>query len=190
NDYEQTANISKVTHLKRLDGRPTGLWCFGYTCANRKSGCWYEPHLPFRQTPEEKLPVIRQTLSDAARFATRMLSLLRSALKEAWYGENATVRGDFSFIDIDFWQQTQPRFLALVEAVKADETGDNRALLSAWNSDIWRFTRHYFDDRALTNPQERTEFSDIMKARKKFFTQTKVKPGGKGARAKKTQEAN
>lgn len=190
NNYEQPASIIKIRQQKRLEGPQTGLWCFGYDFDNMKARCWYEHHLPFLQTPEEKLPFIRQTLSDAARFATRMLSLLRSALKEAWYGENATVRGDFSFIDIDFWQQTQPRFLALVEAVKADETGDNRALLSAWNSDIWRFTRHYFDDRALTNPQERTEFSDIMKARKKFFTQTKIKPGGKGARAKKTQEAN
>ncbi len=93
------------------------------------------------------------------------------------------MRGDFSFIDVDFWQQTQSRFLELVEAVKADTSGDNRALLSAWNSDIWRYTRRYFDDHALTNPQERTEFADIMKARKKFFTQTKTKPAAKGARA-------
>ncbi|EJC1154074.1 type I-E CRISPR-associated protein Cse1/CasA [Cronobacter sakazakii] len=190
NNREQPARIVKIRQQKPLPGAETGLWCFGYDFDNMKARCWYEHHLPFLQLPESQQPFIRQTLSDAARVATLMLSKLRSALKEAWFGEGATVRGDFSFIDTDFWQQTQPRFLELVEAVKADTSGDNRALLSAWNSDIWRYTRRYFDDHALTNPQERTEFADIMKARKKFFTQAKAKPAAKGARAKKPQEAN
>ena len=190
NNNEQPASVVRIRQQKRLPGVESGLWCFGYDFDNMKARCWYEHHLPFLQIPKEKQPFIRQTLGDAARFATLRLSKLRSALKEAWYGEGATVRGDFSFIDIDFWQQTQPLFLALVEAVKADDTGDNRTLLSGWNRDIWRYTRYYFDDHALTNPQERTEFSKIMKARKKFFTQAKPTPAGKGARVKKTQEAN
>ncbi|MBN0481326.1 type I-E CRISPR-associated protein Cse1/CasA, partial [Pseudomonas aeruginosa] len=86
-----------------------GLWGFGADFDNMKIRCWYEHHFPLL-TDESTIPDLRK----AAQTAARLLSLLRSALKEAWFDDPKGARGDFSFIDIDFWNQTQPLFLNLI----------------------------------------------------------------------------
>jgi CRISPR system Cascade subunit CasA len=64
-----------------------GLWGFGADFDNMKIRCWYEHHFPLLLNGE-----INPHLRKAAQTAARNLSLLRSALKEAWFSD---ARGDF-----------------------------------------------------------------------------------------------
>ncbi len=157
----------------------TGMWGFGFDFDNMKARCWYEHHLPLLLTPEIK-PYLRQ----AANTASRILSLLRSALKEAWFSE---ARGDYSFIDIDFWHQTQGRFLELIRHF--EDGRDSDETLSEWNRWLWRFARDYFDNHVFTNPQESSDLEQIMLARKKYFTSSADKQRAKAVRAKKQEAA-
>ncbi|MGD3028822.1 type I-E CRISPR-associated protein Cse1/CasA, partial [Escherichia coli] len=104
----------------------------------------------------------------AAQTASRILSLLRSALKEAWFSDPKGARGDFSFVDIDFWNKTQHRFLRFVRQIEEGQDADE--LLSKWNKEIWLFARQDFDERVFTNPYEPVNLERIMTARKKYFT--------------------
>jgi len=147
-----------------------------------KARCWYEHHLPLILT-ENIIPELRQ----AAQTASRNLSLLRSALKEAWFSDAKGARGDFSFIDIDFWHLTQGRFLELIRDLENGQNADER--LKRWQMNIWLFTRSYFDDHVFTNPYEGIDLKRIMLARKKYFTKSAEKQSAKAAKAKKQEAA-
>ncbi|MCL7653656.1 type I-E CRISPR-associated protein Cse1/CasA, partial [Klebsiella pneumoniae] len=114
-----------------LKDTTVGLWGFGYDFDNMKARCWYEHPFPLLLT-DSIVPDLRL----AAQTASRNLSLLRSALKEAWFADAKGARGDFSFIDIDFWHLTQRHFLALVHDLESGESAEER--LSQWQTNIWK----------------------------------------------------
>lgn len=147
-----------------------------------KIRCWYEHHFPLLMT-ENLIPDLRKAVQTAAR----LLSLLRSALKEAWFANAKDARGDFSFIDIDFWNLTQGDFLNLIRDL--ENGGEPDELLTKWRRELWLFTRRYFDDRVFTNPYESNDLKRIMTARKKYFTTSAEKQSAKAARAKKQEAA-
>lgn len=181
NNTEYPAKVVEIFKTHNLKGVKTGLWGFGLDFDNMKARCWYEHHFPLLLTPG-MVPELRK----AAVTASRNLSLLRSALKEAWFADAKGARGDFSFIDIDFWNQTQGRFLELIRNIEREQ--DAESLLSKWQTQIWLFTRRYFDDHTFSNPYENYDLRRVMKARKKYFTTSAEKQNAKAAREKK-QEA-
>ena len=179
---EYPALVVKATGARILKDIKVGLWAFGYDLEKMKARCWYEHHFPLLLT-ENIIPDLRQ----AALTASRNLSLLRSALKEAWFADAKGARGDFSFIDIDFWHLTQGRFLELVHDLENGQNADER--LKCWQTNIWLFTRRYFDDHVFTNPYGSTDLKRIMLARKKYFTKSAEKQSAKAAKAKKQEAA-
>ncbi|TLV21296.1 type I-E CRISPR-associated protein Cse1/CasA [Klebsiella indica] len=166
NNREYPAQVVKTFATHNLKDIRVGLWGFGYDFDNMKARCWYEHHFPLLLT-ENIIPDLRQ----AAQTASRHLGLLRSALKEAWFSDAKGARGDFSFIDIDFWHLTQASFLELVRDIESGQSTEKR--LSQWQNDIWLFTRRYFDDHVFTNPYEGGDLKRVMLARKKYFTKAK-----------------
>lgn len=179
---EYPAQVVKVFNARRLKDVKAGLWGFGADFDNMKIRCWYEHHFPLLMT-ENLIPDLRKAVQTAAR----LLSLLRSALKEAWFANAKDARGDFSFIDIDFWNLTQGDFLNLIRDL--ENGGEPDELLTKWRRELWLFTRRYFDDRVFTNPYESNDLKRIMTARKKYFTTSAEKQSAKAARAKKQEAA-
>ncbi|WP_159317467.1 type I-E CRISPR-associated protein Cse1/CasA [Salmonella enterica] len=177
-----SAQVVKVFNARSLADVKAGSWGFGADFDNMKIRCWYEHHFPLLMT-EGLIPDLRK----ATQTATRLLSLLRSALKEAWFANAKDARGDFSFIDIDFWNLTQGRFLNLIHDLENGHKPDER--LNKWQRELWLFTRRYFDDRVFTNPYESSDLKRIMTARKKYFTSSAEKQSAKAAKAKKQEAA-
>lgn len=181
-NYESPAQVVKVFNARSLTDVKAGIWGFGADFDNMKIRCWYEHHFPLLMT-EGLIPDLRKAVQTAAR----LLSLLRSALKEAWFADAKGARGDFSFIDIDFWNLTQGRFLNLIHDLENGHKPDER--LNKWQRELWLFTRHYFDDHVFTNPYESSDLERIMTARKKYFTTSAEKQSAKAAKAKKQEAA-
>lgn len=182
NNTEYPAQVVNLFNASNLKGVKVGLWGFGYDFDNMKARCWYEHHFPLLKT-ENMMPDLRQ----AAQTASRLLSLLRSALKEAWFDDAKGARGDFSFVDIDFWNLTQERFLDLVRELESGQNPD--ASLIKWQRSLWLFTRRYFDDHVFSNPYESSDLKRSMMARKKYFTTSAEKQSAKAAKAKKQEAA-
>lgn len=123
----------------------------------------------------------------AAQAASHFLSLLHRALKEAWFSEKKTTKLDFGFVDIDFWNKTQHRFLRLVRQIEEGQDPDE--LLGKWQKEMWLFARQDFDDRVFTNPYEPVDLERVMTARKKYFTTSAEKQNANAAREKKQEAA-
>ncbi|MDW2741849.1 type I-E CRISPR-associated protein Cse1/CasA [Atlantibacter subterraneus] len=164
----------------------SGLWGFGYDFDNMKARCWYEHHFPVMHIDKAQRNALLPHLQEAAKFASQTISQLRSALKEAWFSNPKNARGDFSFIDIDFWHRTQPAFFELVSSL--EQGGEGEQLITFWRGYLWQFAREEFDKRVFTNPYEPVDMKRIMTARKKYFTRVKDKPASRSRRSKQ-QEA-
>lgn len=157
---EFPAQVVSLFSLYRPAHTVTGMWGFGFDFDNMKARCWYEHHLPLLLNAEIK-PHLRQ----AAQTASRILSQLRNALKEAWFSD---ARGDFSFIDSDFWNQTQGKFLTFISEI--ENGADHDSMQREWHTMLWRYARDDFDRRVFTHPQESVDLKRCMSARKKYFT--------------------
>ncbi|EAA3269870.1 type I-E CRISPR-associated protein Cse1/CasA, partial [Shigella flexneri] len=184
NNTELPAQVVKLLNASNLKQTRVGLWGFGFDFEDMKVRCWYEHHFPLLLNKKEDLiPKLRL----AAQAASHILSLLHRALKEAWFSEKKTTKLDFGFVDIDFWNKTQHRFLRLVR--KIEEGQDPDELLSKWQKEMWLFARQDFDDRVFTNPYEPVDLERVMTARKKYFTTSAEKQNANAAREKKQEAA-
>lgn len=116
-EYPAAVVTAYRAHKLREVGIRVGLWSFGYDFDNMKARCWYEHHTPLLMLNNEQWALIKDALQSAVITATRQLGFLKSALKEAWFDNPKEARGDFSFIDVDFWHQTEPHFTALLDSI-------------------------------------------------------------------------
>lgn len=146
--------------------RQTRLWCFGFDMDNAKSRCWYEHHLPVSSLTQEG--ELKDLLQLAVELAQNALSLLKLALKEAWFASPKEAKGDFSAIDIAFWQQTEAEFRTLWQQLSlypSSAMPQAREALRHWLTAIRDYLFTAFDARAFTNPDETADLCRVLAAR-------------------------
>ncbi|AWH87653.1 type I-E CRISPR-associated protein Cse1/CasA [Limnobaculum parvum] len=170
-NHIRTAEVVRV-HGDRDDvDIKTGLWCFGYDMDNAKARCWYEHRLPISFIPFSTLRLMESVSRQSIELATSSLPLLRQALKEAWFENPKEAKGDFSLIDIAFWQQTERDFRHLWFALMKHPdpvASESRSALRRWISDIEHYLFSAFDRQAFTNPEEVNDLHRILTARKRL----------------------
>lgn len=146
----------------------THLWCFGYDMDNAKARCWYEHRLALSTLPQAHQDELKNLLQQAVELATGSLPLLRFALKEAWFETPKEAKGDFSFIDIAFWQQTEADFSTLWKCLNQYPSAtfpEAREALYQWQISLRDYLFRAFDERAFTNPDEVADLARILRAR-------------------------
>lgn len=187
---EYPAFVVKQYHAHPITSvqKAIGLWGFGYDFDNMKARCWYEHRFPLLQLDAAQRERHIECLQQAAKSASRTLNLLRGALKEAWSNDAKNSRGDYSFIDVDFWQLTRPLFDDFRRELA--EQVENDALIPCWQAQLWRFARNYFDQHVFTNPYDQVDYAQIMQARKKYFTASAEKQRARTKKSSVKQEAN
>ncbi|HHT4843877.1 TPA: type I-E CRISPR-associated protein Cse1/CasA [Klebsiella aerogenes] len=129
------------------------LWCFAWDMDNAKARCWYQHRIPLISFPYEEqfLDVLNKVLV----LASEALSQLRNALKSAKFDSPKEAKMDFSMVDIAFWQETEPAFRTLQEALVVDPLRRNPLTGSAvrqWERELMLYLFHVFDRDALTDP--------------------------------------
>lgn len=152
------------------EDRPPRLWAFGYDMDNMKARCWYEatmPIFPFDQEKREDILEAVQVLLDAAG---EVLGNLRSCLKEAWFSRPKDAKGDFSFVDRDFWRKTEADFYrVLEETIQSEAAIDaNQALRKKWRESLYRQAVAIFEHWAMSEENEDGDMERIVQAREKL----------------------
>ncbi|KHT31847.1 type I-E CRISPR-associated protein Cse1/CasA [Pectobacterium carotovorum] len=172
-----------VHHNTRRDElrRDSGLWCFGYDMDNMKARCWYEHHVPqlfasarFRDDPLA-LREYKDHLQLAVELARDSATLLRQMIKEAWFSRPKDAKGDFSAIDVAFWQETQPNFMRLHQSLAQGDTP--ATALKTWQKALYRYLLENYDARVFSNPDEHRDLVKAAGTREKlsaFFYKQKA----------------
>lgn len=90
------------------------LWVFGYDMDNMKARGWYSLHMPLFLIAPEKQEALLQEVKQLQQIASESLWQCRTQIKSAWFEKPGDAKGDTSFIDLAFWQRTEPVFFRAV----------------------------------------------------------------------------
>lgn len=112
------------------------LWAFGYDMDNMKARCWYSETMPLFAVQPEMQEDVLIVVKELRELAENCLWQCRSQVKSAWFEKPGDVKGDFSFIDLAFWQRTESQFFKTVQHV-IENSIDGDPDLAPLQADEW-----------------------------------------------------
>lgn len=153
----------------------TRLWAFGYDMDNMKPRCWYEGQFPiFAIEPDERQAIFTGLATTLVEAANEVRGHLVKCLKEAWSERPSDLKGDFSFIDSAFWNNTETPFYGLLEPLSECplETESGRAdiqdTLQEWHKTLCHHALKLFELWAESGHWEFEDPKRIAKAHNKL----------------------
>lgn len=101
------------------------LWVFGYDMKNMKARCWYSVEMPLFNVPSGLQDRLLTEIKRLQELASQVLWQTRTQIKTAWFSKPGDAEGDFSYIDLSFWQKTESAFFSAVASLVNESTADN-----------------------------------------------------------------
>ncbi len=146
------------------------LWVFGYDMDNMKARGWYSETMPLYQVPSAKQQHILDQIKELQSIANDALWHCRSQIKAAWFDKPGDAKGDFSFIDTAFWQQTQPDFFIAVQQLMSSESQFLSSMdAKHWISTLRNVALSLFDEYALSGLGSERSMAKRIAARKSLL---------------------
>jgi len=148
------------------------LWVFGYDMDNMKARGWHSVSMPlFSLPPEQQEDLLRQ-VKGLQKMAAETLWQCRTQIKSAWFDKPGDAKGDFSFIDLSFWQRTEPAFFKVVQQliknVAADEPYLSPQQAELWLKALRNTALDLFDEYALSELGSARSMAKRIKARQQL----------------------
>ncbi len=147
-DHIPARTVQQFRKRLRRDGM---LWAFGYDMKSNKARCWYDARMPILMLPEELEIGFRDIVAKLVLAADKVADDLRSQIKAALFGDGS-VRGDLSFVQADFWSETETAFYShlrkLREALPSDPLA--QTLLESWLKTLRQAAFKVFDRHSQT----------------------------------------
>lgn len=142
-------------HKKALSKIRPRLWVFGYDFINNMNARgWYSTTLPLFQFDPQDQDILLGEVKRLQKLSDDALRDLRTKVKVAWFKRPKDVKGDMSFIDMEFWQRTEPLFFtAISQLMAAVENGDETLPTEAahnWLKKLQMTVMDLFDEYALS----------------------------------------
>jgi CRISPR system Cascade subunit CasA len=146
------------------------LWVFGYDMDKMKARCWYSVAMPLfavESVVQEEVLIIVKELQELAE---NCLWQCRTQLKSAWFEMPDEAKGDFSFIDLAFWQRTEAQFFKTVQSVIENSIDGDPELTPGqaedWLKALRSVVTDIFDEFALTELGSERSTAKRIKARR------------------------
>ncbi|WP_420554130.1 type I-E CRISPR-associated protein Cse1/CasA [Neptuniibacter marinus] len=145
------------------------LWAFGYDMDNMKARGWYSTSLPLFSIEPEAQEDILYAVKALHKLSADALWHCRSQVKSAWFEKPGDIKGDMTFIDLEFWQRTERAFFAAVQNVIDNaEQGEYRLKpeqAQAWLRALQNRVIDLFDEYALSELGNERSMAKRIKAR-------------------------
>ncbi len=93
------------------------MWCFGYDMDNMKARCWYDQTMPLILLPESKRLSYIEIIQLLISAAEDVIKLLQDQIKAAWFERPKDAKGDMSFVQASFYEQTEASFFTIGEQI-------------------------------------------------------------------------
>ncbi|WP_372740049.1 type I-E CRISPR-associated protein Cse1/CasA [Neptunomonas sp.] len=145
------------------------LWVFGYDMDNMKARCWYSAMMPlFSVEPEQEEDTLN-AVKTLQKLASDALWHCRTQIKAAWFESPGDVKGDMSFIDLAFWQRSEPAFYLAVSQLVTNSVKESPFLAPAqagdWLHSLQGTVTDLFDEYALSELGTERSMAKRIKAR-------------------------
>lgn len=148
------------------------VWVFGFDMDNMKARSWQESAAPYVAIPPDRVDRFMAETVQHIDAAKSVCSYLRRGCKQAWFGEGDT-KGDFGFIDDQFWIETEPAFVRLLEALKDDILDGQERVSSkqcaAWIRSLKKTAIQIFDSEVLSGDSQDPHLKRKLDARRRLY---------------------
>lgn len=146
------------------------LWAFGYDMDNMKARCWYESTMPLLYVVATVRGEYEQCIAGMIRAAVEIASNARSAVKKAWFQRHGDSKGDTTFVDNSFWQQTESAFYETSGNLRTSlESGTGSVdACQVWHKVLCEQALKLFDAYAWTGPIEDADPKRVVIARREL----------------------
>ncbi len=158
-----------ATERSKIVENQVALWVSGYDMVPGKATVnnWYETTMPLFPLSTEDSEIVKNRVSILIGAASDAAQNLRSSVKLAWFKRPKDAKGNMSFLDTSFWQQTEAVFYQnLGRLVKAP--ADKNLVVeiaTQWEGEIKRSARALFDSWALSAQEDGLNMKRVVKAR-------------------------
>lgn len=170
NEKKMTARIIHEFYDRWKSGWQFRLWAFGYDMDNMKARCWYESTMPLLSLDNSIRAEYEQQVGGMVRAAVEIASNTRSALKKAWFRRPGDAKGDTTFVDNSYWQNTESDFYTALSNVKSALESDNSTLEvgNQWLIALCNQSLNLFDCYAWEGSIEDVDPKRVVIARKEL----------------------
>jgi CRISPR system Cascade subunit CasA len=144
------------------------LWAFGYDMKSADPRCWYEASMPVFHVPKLQLAELGYQIPKLIEAASDVLKTLKQSLKMAWFKRPKDAKGDISFIDHSFLEQTESTFYKQLRCLINQLDDDNaiQITLNEWRKSLQHHAVKVFDDYVLCSMNEDGDMKRIIQSRK------------------------
>jgi CRISPR system Cascade subunit CasA len=140
-------NDRKEQYPDEIPDESTRLSIFGYELENGKARCWWEAQMPLISVKSELKEEYELNIAKLIRMAKYANSKTLVFTKLAMFKEPKNVKGDFKFIEQDFWKDSENAFyqaLCELKLVLSDKK-DLVTLKKSWLKEISKIAEIIFD---------------------------------------------
>lgn len=153
----------------RRKGEYQRLWAFGYDMDNMKARGWYSTELPLFNLTTNQRETLLKHIKTVQQFATEALWQCRTQIKSAWFSHPGDVKGDTSFIDLQFWQRTEQAFYHTIATMLADDKNGEPLTPEAalrWLLALKHTATDLFDELVLSGSDSHKHMARFIQSRR------------------------
>lgn len=162
-------STDRDTLLGGRSGEYQRLWAFGYDMDNMKARGWYSTELPLFNLNTRQREKLLKHVKSVQLLASEAVWQCRTQIKSAWFSHPGDVKGDTSFIDLQFWQRTEQAFYHTIAAMLADDNCSEpltpEAALS-WLLALKRTAIDLFDELVLSGNDSHKHMARFIQSRR------------------------
>ncbi|MCG7848683.1 MAG: type I-E CRISPR-associated protein Cse1/CasA, partial [ANME-2 cluster archaeon] len=151
------------------------LWAFGYDFDNMKARCWYEGKMPLINVDDDIRKNYESVIERLIKTSELVASNVRKYVKEAMFRRPGDIKGDFSFIDSKFWNNTEPEFYTTLEKLRISLSDGADIYADAvvgikfqWLNTLFRTGEQLFDEYSQSNQIDVADPKRIALAHRKL----------------------
>ncbi|MEE4356836.1 MAG: type I-E CRISPR-associated protein Cse1/CasA [Desulfococcaceae bacterium] len=170
--------------------RQARLWAFGYDMDNMKARCWYESLMPVYPVSEKQRDVIGKQAEKFIETAEKIAGNTRTAVKKAWFDRPGDAKGDFSFIDKSFWQNTEAAFYECIREVIEQADGMEEKtddIKEKWAKTLFTQSLTLFDQWVLSGSAEEKDMKRVIESRQELRKWNRVERNKLTGKKKKSE---
>ena len=149
-------------------GYQARIWAFGYDMDNMKARCWYDSTMPLLEVSQDILADLQCLVGVFLDAAAEMAANLRQEVRKAWYKRPKDVKGDWTFIDLEFWHTTEATFYDCIKkGLQILDSGESSVdIRKEWHRALRQTAMDLFDRFSLSGPAEDMEIKRVVRARR------------------------
>lgn len=141
--------VEHFVERRRSDLR---LWAFGYDMDNMKARCWYDSSMPLVLANDKIRGFFEFHTAALVNSAQHVSRETRKQIKKALFKPGTDVKGDLSFIESRFWQETEADFFECLSKLREalNRNDDVVPILEGWHKRLARMSETTFNDVSQT----------------------------------------